>query len=565
MGIRHLAAFLYYSTQMVVCYSESYLRKLWTVYEVAVFLTLHPGSTFCLRHELHWKTLFYGIGICSVTSMIWHVVHSRGINQSLQNAPLGSLTGVSVAASCVYYYIACFRLSISEHVNRFRVANAECFDESDRALVEQNIVLLMRHRGFVQEPASDSEVIAKFENLVRRELPLTLSASFGRSGIPYSTAVCASLPYFLQNVDSVAVQFLDGQAADVIFLMHVHRFTLNAAVFPLVAALSIVIANFFIQRSWGFKSTVTLMALVHLLFLGTMWISCYSLSAMARRGTDYAALALIAIVAILHALTFAAYRPIRSMRYRRVMMSGGGDSLELQEPAAAAGADEEPLTEGTPALCGPAAAVGDLAAPPTPSPQRRAEGSSPPAPRQAADQAAEGSADPAAPGGASLRQPADEAAAGRAAGPAAPAPSLASGGAGRTAAPGPAASTPGAAEGWPQGQGADGGGAGSPAHAAAEGEPRGQDTNAALGEAQAGEGGRGGQLDPHAEAALAAERSLRGPGIEAAPAADCSARGPEIKDALPQCGPLPYRAILPRRPRDCWWVFRDVLGDMLLT
>jgi hypothetical protein len=43
-GIRKLGAFLKSSRCMVVLYGKEYLQKLWTVYEVASFLTLRPGS-----------------------------------------------------------------------------------------------------------------------------------------------------------------------------------------------------------------------------------------------------------------------------------------------------------------------------------------------------------------------------------------------------------------------------------------------------------------------------------------------------------------------------------------
>merc|ERR1719350_1662992 len=43
-GILKLGAFLRSSSKMLVVYSDIYLTKLWTVYEVACFLSLHPTS-----------------------------------------------------------------------------------------------------------------------------------------------------------------------------------------------------------------------------------------------------------------------------------------------------------------------------------------------------------------------------------------------------------------------------------------------------------------------------------------------------------------------------------------
>merc|ERR1719353_1430690 len=49
-GIRKLGAFLRKSRTMVVLYGEEYLQKLWTVYEIASFLTLSPGSPIAIIH-----------------------------------------------------------------------------------------------------------------------------------------------------------------------------------------------------------------------------------------------------------------------------------------------------------------------------------------------------------------------------------------------------------------------------------------------------------------------------------------------------------------------------------
>merc|ERR1740121_1969778 len=47
-GISKLGAFLRNSSRMLVIYSDIYLTKLWTVYEVACFLSTHPASDIIL-------------------------------------------------------------------------------------------------------------------------------------------------------------------------------------------------------------------------------------------------------------------------------------------------------------------------------------------------------------------------------------------------------------------------------------------------------------------------------------------------------------------------------------
>ena len=43
-GIESLGGFLFYSWSMAVLYTGTYTKKLWTVYEMACFLCLHPGG-----------------------------------------------------------------------------------------------------------------------------------------------------------------------------------------------------------------------------------------------------------------------------------------------------------------------------------------------------------------------------------------------------------------------------------------------------------------------------------------------------------------------------------------
>merc|ERR1719382_464869 len=65
-GIEHLAAFLYYSWSLLVCYSDEYLQKLWTVYEVSSFMLLHPGSAIHVSHPWYAKFLIFGMMVVCI-------------------------------------------------------------------------------------------------------------------------------------------------------------------------------------------------------------------------------------------------------------------------------------------------------------------------------------------------------------------------------------------------------------------------------------------------------------------------------------------------------------------
>ena len=66
-GIANLAAFLAYSWSMVVLYSDVYLEKLWTVYEIASFLLLFPRGRLHVRPVYFPKLVLSGMtGIAAV-------------------------------------------------------------------------------------------------------------------------------------------------------------------------------------------------------------------------------------------------------------------------------------------------------------------------------------------------------------------------------------------------------------------------------------------------------------------------------------------------------------------
>lgn len=60
-----------------------------------------------------------------------------------------------------------------------------CFKESDRAIVQGNIVAFMKFIDLVPAGADDVDALAAFNSLVRRDLPHALSTSIGWIGLPY--------------------------------------------------------------------------------------------------------------------------------------------------------------------------------------------------------------------------------------------------------------------------------------------------------------------------------------------------------------------------------------------
>merc|ERR1740121_2482032 len=76
-GILKLGAFLRSSKKMVAIYSDLYLTKLWTVYEIACFLALHPVSQLVVIPIYQPILVFGGIFMSYSASIVFSLGQSQ--------------------------------------------------------------------------------------------------------------------------------------------------------------------------------------------------------------------------------------------------------------------------------------------------------------------------------------------------------------------------------------------------------------------------------------------------------------------------------------------------------
>uniref|UniRef100_A0A7S2PPD7 Transmembrane protein n=1 Tax=Zooxanthella nutricula TaxID=1333877 RepID=A0A7S2PPD7_9DINO len=249
-GIKNLAAFILYSDSMVVLYSETYLEKLWTVYELATFLLLYPSGLLQVQPVLFPKfvlagtlliccsraifAVFYLPSIVEVRRPLesaWHVETELALNLAAFLPPI-----VGLAIACRLW--AREFDNIHKHVKAFSITKASCLDERDRRIVERNVATFARHVGFVTATTARTEALASFDELVQREVPYLLKASLGRVGVPYRHAVMMFAVYFPYTMDMIAGYALEGKAnARVVFGSLLWCVSLCFGIGPLCVAL----------------------------------------------------------------------------------------------------------------------------------------------------------------------------------------------------------------------------------------------------------------------------------------------------------------------------------------
>lgn len=183
-GILKLGAFLRKSSRMIVLYNDLYLTKLWTVYEVACFLSLKTSARMIVVPLDQPIFVFGGVFISYMVTI------ARALAIRFNG---GGLLTTTVAISSGALAIAKLlrngerrNQSIRNRVAHFRVDQCTCLCEDDRPVVYHNISCLMRAVGEVGDLASDEEALAAFNGVVHRRMSSALIASIGRSGMRYS-------------------------------------------------------------------------------------------------------------------------------------------------------------------------------------------------------------------------------------------------------------------------------------------------------------------------------------------------------------------------------------------
>jgi len=186
-GIIKLGAFLGCSRRMIVCYTDVYLRKLWTVYEIACFLLMHPLEHLIIIHT-HWALLCVcGTTVGYLNNLRWFI---------LSSSPLGYFISFSLGLGLCYMCRRVLRQlkGAQECVASFSIHDATCFCEDDRPVVEENIILLLRNAGYVDISTQREDALEAFNRMVREHLPSALKISMGTSGVPYHYLFAAMLP-----------------------------------------------------------------------------------------------------------------------------------------------------------------------------------------------------------------------------------------------------------------------------------------------------------------------------------------------------------------------------------
>jgi len=186
-GIEKLSAFLSNSESMVTLYTDIYLLKLWTVYEVASFLALRPIRRMKVIPVYQLCAYYNGLLVAYFAQMSTIVLRSYTTFAWHELILWNGVCGLVVMVACRRW--AREKASIQTRLANFSVHNCICACESDRPLVCRNIAVLMRAAGAAPDDASDETALEHFNQLARHELPSAFTTCMGRISLSYKQVV----------------------------------------------------------------------------------------------------------------------------------------------------------------------------------------------------------------------------------------------------------------------------------------------------------------------------------------------------------------------------------------
>jgi len=220
-GIGAITAFLYHSDGLVVLFSEMYLTRLWTVYELTTFLALKPEGELLVQPVILGPVTAYLVILQTFQSQQLFLAPSD--MEQFATMDVISITFATVSMGLNMLGLFCgaiflrmwgrTRANMGAQIADFSFEHALCHSEEDRKTIFSAIKKIAREGGLVEPDASTRDCIASYEQIVQQILPRRMSGAFGLCGIPWQLPCLMTLPCLAQVLDRAAVQILQGTAA----------------------------------------------------------------------------------------------------------------------------------------------------------------------------------------------------------------------------------------------------------------------------------------------------------------------------------------------------------------
>lgn len=331
-GIQHLAAFLARSCSMLVLYSDIYLQKLWTVYELATYLLLFPEGHLVFQPTFFPKVVITGMLVVTFSRANFCIYGLDGVHDALIRFGISSQTvqeflWMAMTAPSIIFLTIMLRLwasesaKIQDRLQQFSIQNATCFEEGDRRLIEDSVSVFVKHVGLIESGADHSDALAAFDGMIHREVPRLFMQRVGRTGIPYHYVVVMYMIYIFYAFDAWAGFIRDGKAQPtrvVSFVLYCAGVALSAG--PLTVALCFGLS----RKLQGIGGVILTGFATFAVYNFLLWLY-WELASKAFNSPAYLAVSGVVICTVLM-MTCIVYRPIAGVPENDGKSSGGPPS-----------------------------------------------------------------------------------------------------------------------------------------------------------------------------------------------------------------------------------------------
>eukprot|EP00405_Crypthecodinium_cohnii_P025945 CAMPEP_0206499074 /NCGR_PEP_ID=MMETSP0324_2-20121206/51473_1 /ASSEMBLY_ACC=CAM_ASM_000836 /TAXON_ID=2866 /ORGANISM="Crypthecodinium cohnii, Strain Seligo" /LENGTH=435 /DNA_ID=CAMNT_0053985583 /DNA_START=10 /DNA_END=1316 /DNA_ORIENTATION=+ len=185
-GDFHLATLLKHSDQLLVVYSSVYLRKLWTVYEVAAFTMQRKDAT------KHMKVLPVSlITVVLVQFALCYLWAAVVVLLMEFGAVMDNRLVAPVLAALEAAYLFAIRTwqrekrNMKDSILHFKVRECLCSVVDDRQLVYSNIRALLRGVELILPAATLDEALDTFDALMQTRFRHAFGSAFSRCALEY--------------------------------------------------------------------------------------------------------------------------------------------------------------------------------------------------------------------------------------------------------------------------------------------------------------------------------------------------------------------------------------------
>eukprot|EP00927_Polykrikos_kofoidii_P032051 TRINITY_DN27416_c0_g1_i1.p1 TRINITY_DN27416_c0_g1~~TRINITY_DN27416_c0_g1_i1.p1 ORF type:complete len:598 (+),score=81.20 TRINITY_DN27416_c0_g1_i1:137-1930(+) len=317
-GILKLGAFIRKSDEMVILYTDVYLKKLWTVYEVASYLATHgvTGMTIIpLDNSIRFFVLLILTYLMIMTRVVSDLAEFKVGVIMVKVSMLIFWLPFSYVCRCLHYEGA----QAESRLSTFQVQECICACEGDRPLVYKNIAMLMQAMEEVHPTCSTEEALPAFDRLVRKHLSKAFAVSFEGRTLRYMDIVIFGFAAKMaRRVDKSFDEHGGVAVADVCGSL-INEFALTPLLLKSVQAC----ARLVLWLPRGSFAEISLTFLIGVIFAGldftSSWIIDSGLLSVKRRKEDmtlvYAG-CFGAIVSTVAFVVFAVINPHCCVRWR---------------------------------------------------------------------------------------------------------------------------------------------------------------------------------------------------------------------------------------------------------